>query len=239
MLMTAVLWPALKLIAPDGSTPPLKSAALAACAPLPLTAQLTDELPLKSPLRAGLNALKSHGCRVTSLHPMFGPSTELLSGRHVIFVDAGSPEATAAARELFASTMVEQVVMSLDDHDRLIAYVLGLSHALNIAFFTALAEASEGLPTFTNYEPEEPVLKKPEVTVLEYKGAMPQNGTLIDAFDRVNTQLGTKVKVWVDNGSLRLEIAYPGIDPSTEKPKPVTDALSGRTYSVRPVKVCP
>jgi len=35
---------------------------------------------LKSPLRAGLNALKSHGCRVTSLHPMFGPDTELLSG---------------------------------------------------------------------------------------------------------------------------------------------------------------
>jgi len=101
---------------------------------------------LKSPLRAGLNALKSHGCRVTSLHPMFGPDTELLSGRHVIFVEAGSAEATAAARELFASTMVEQVVMSLDDHDRLIAYVLGLSHALNIAFFTALAESGEAAP---------------------------------------------------------------------------------------------
>jgi chorismate mutase/prephenate dehydrogenase len=101
---------------------------------------------LKSPLRAGLNALKSHGCRVTSVHPMFGPSTELLSGRHVIFVEAGSPEATQAARDLFASTMVEQVVMSLDDHDRLIAYVLGLSHALNIAFFTALAESGEAAP---------------------------------------------------------------------------------------------
>jgi chorismate mutase/prephenate dehydrogenase len=101
---------------------------------------------LKSPLRAGLNALKSHGCRVTSLHPMFGPDTELLSGRHVIFVEAGSSEATQAARDLFGSTMVEQVVMSLDDHDRLIAYVLGLSHALNIAFFTALAESGEAAP---------------------------------------------------------------------------------------------
>ena len=101
---------------------------------------------LKSPLRAGLNALKSHGCRVTSLHPMFGPDTELLSGRHVIFVEAGSAEATQAARDLFASTMVEQVVMSLEDHDRLIAYVLGLSHALNIAFFTALAESGEAAP---------------------------------------------------------------------------------------------
>jgi chorismate mutase / prephenate dehydrogenase len=101
---------------------------------------------LKSPLRAGLMALKSLGCKVTSVHPMFGPDTELLSGRHVVFVDLGSQEALAAARELFAPTMAEQVVMSLDDHDRLIAYVLGLSHALNIAFFTALAESGEAAP---------------------------------------------------------------------------------------------
>jgi chorismate mutase/prephenate dehydrogenase len=101
---------------------------------------------LKSPLRAGLLALKSHGCRVTSVHPMFGPDTELLSGRHVIFIDLGSAEALTAARELFAPTMAEQVVTSLDDHDRLIAYVLGLSHALNIAFFTALAESGEAAP---------------------------------------------------------------------------------------------
>ena len=101
---------------------------------------------LKSPLRAGLMALKSHGCRVTSIHPMFGPDTELLSGRHVIFVDLGNAEALAEARALFAPTMAEQVVMSLDDHDRLIAYVLGLSHALNIAFFSALADSGEAAP---------------------------------------------------------------------------------------------
>ncbi|HYL03473.1 MAG TPA: bifunctional chorismate mutase/prephenate dehydrogenase [Steroidobacteraceae bacterium] len=98
---------------------------------------------LKSPLRAGLMALRSHGCKVTSVHPMFGPDTELLSGRHVVFVDLGNAAALAGARELFASTMAEQVVMSLDEHDRLIAYVLGLSHALNIAFFTVLAESGE------------------------------------------------------------------------------------------------
>ena len=101
---------------------------------------------LKSPLRAGLMALKSHGCKVTSVHPMFGPDTELLSGRHVVFVDLGHQEALASVRELFAPTMAEQVVMTLDDHDRLIAYVLGLSHALNIAFFTVLAESGEAAP---------------------------------------------------------------------------------------------
>jgi chorismate mutase/prephenate dehydrogenase len=98
---------------------------------------------LKTPLRAGLDALVKAGCRVTSVHPMFGPDTELLSGRHVIFIDLGNAAALAEAQDLFAPTMAERVVMDLDEHDRLIAYVLGLSHALNIAFFTALAESGE------------------------------------------------------------------------------------------------
>jgi chorismate mutase/prephenate dehydrogenase len=101
---------------------------------------------LKTPLRAGLDALVKAGCRVTSLHPMFGPDTALLSGRHVIFIDLGDKEALAQAQELFAPTMAERVVMDLDEHDRLIAYVLGLSHALNIAFFTALADSGEAAP---------------------------------------------------------------------------------------------
>jgi chorismate mutase/prephenate dehydrogenase len=101
---------------------------------------------LKSPLRGGLERLVAAGCKVTSIHPMFGPDTRLLSGRHVVFCDVGVPEATRAARALFASTMAEQTEMSVDDHDRLMAYVLGLSHALNLAFFTALAASGELVP---------------------------------------------------------------------------------------------
>jgi chorismate mutase/prephenate dehydrogenase len=128
-------------------------------APIKVTASILSELAerkpaglvldigsLKTPLRRGLLALVEAGCRVTSIHPMFGPDTRLLSGRHVIFVDVGNAGATDEARRLFAATMADQIDMSLDEHDRLIAYVLGLSHALNIAFFTALAESGELVP---------------------------------------------------------------------------------------------
>jgi chorismate mutase/prephenate dehydrogenase len=128
-------------------------------APMPVTNRILREMAaapprgvvfdvgsLKSPLRDGLHALRDAGGRVTSVHPMFGPDTELLSGRHVIFVDLGVREATAAARALFEPTMATLVEMDLESHDRLIAYVLGLSHALNIAFFTALAESGEAAP---------------------------------------------------------------------------------------------
>jgi chorismate mutase/prephenate dehydrogenase len=128
-------------------------------APLAISNQILHELAdrkppglifdigsLKSPLRSGLRACADAGLEVTSVHPMYGPDTELLTGRHVIFVDLGHSEATRKARELFSSTMVLQVDMDLESHDRLIAYILGLSHALNIAFFTALAESGETAP---------------------------------------------------------------------------------------------
>jgi chorismate mutase/prephenate dehydrogenase len=128
-------------------------------APLRKSCQILEELAergprgvvfdigsLKTPLRSGLKALFDAGVAVTSIHPMFGPDTDMLSGRHVVFVDVGRPEATAEVRELFASTMVVQVDMDLESHDRLVAYILGLSHALNIAFFTALAESGEAAP---------------------------------------------------------------------------------------------
>ncbi len=101
---------------------------------------------LKTPLRAGLEALRDAGVAVTSLHPMFGPDTNLLSGKHVLFVDVGVPTATEAVRRLFAATMAEQCDVDLDMHDRLISFVLGLSHALNLSFNTALAASGEALP---------------------------------------------------------------------------------------------
>jgi chorismate mutase/prephenate dehydrogenase len=77
---------------------------------------------------------------------MFGPNTNLLSGRHVLFIDLGITEATEAARSLFLGTMAEQADMDLETHDELIAFVLGLSHAVNLAFNTALATSGAALP---------------------------------------------------------------------------------------------
>jgi chorismate mutase / prephenate dehydrogenase len=98
---------------------------------------------LKSPLQGGLQALVDAGVRATSIHPMFGGDTQLLSGRHVVFCELGCAGAVAEAKQLFADTMAVVVDMTLEEHDRAIAFVLGLSHALNITFFTALAGSGE------------------------------------------------------------------------------------------------
>ncbi len=124
--------------------------------PLSMTSQILIELAkdpprglvfdissLKDPIRPGLDALLKTGAKVTSVHPMFGPNTELLADRHVIIVDLGHQEANEEASNLFTATMVKINQMNIDEHDRLMAYLLGLSHALNIAFFSVLAQSGE------------------------------------------------------------------------------------------------
>ncbi len=102
-----------------------------------------DISSIKTAVIDGITRLRECGCHVASIHPMFGPDTDMLSGRHLIIVDTGSAADTRSVRKLFDGTMVELLEMSADEHDRAISFVLGLSHAVNIAFFTALARSGE------------------------------------------------------------------------------------------------
>lgn len=101
---------------------------------------------LKSPMRSGLDAMRENGCRVCSVHPMFGPDELGLSGRHILFVDMGDAGAIAEARALFAHTAADCVELSLEEHDEVMAWVLGLSHLVNIAFAGTLAQSGEAVP---------------------------------------------------------------------------------------------
>jgi len=101
---------------------------------------------LKSPMREGLDALSDSGCRVCSVHPMFGPDEIGLSGRHILFVNVGDSDAIAEAQALFAHTAADCVELSLEEHDEVMAWVLGLSHLVNIAFAGTLAQSGEAVP---------------------------------------------------------------------------------------------
>jgi chorismate mutase/prephenate dehydrogenase len=105
---------------------------------------------LKSPMREGLDRLREAGCRVCSVHPMFGPDEVGLSGRHILFVDVGDAAALDEARALFAHTAADCVSVSLEQHDEVMAWVLGLSHLVNIAFALALTESGAAVPLLEN-----------------------------------------------------------------------------------------
>lgn len=108
-----------------------------------------DIASLKHPLARGHRALREAGVRAASVHPLFGPSVDTLAGRHVVFCSLGGPggtEAVAAAEALFADTLAVPVRMTPEEHDRAMAFVLGLSHAVNLAFGEALAASGAVAP---------------------------------------------------------------------------------------------
>ena len=120
---------------PIRGTAPLLRRALA----VPSRALIGDVLSVKAPIEELLRRAVADGRRVTSLHPMFGPSARTLSGRNLLIVSCGCPEADREARALFAGSALSIAEVPLDRHDRLIAESLGLAHAVNLLFLAALA----------------------------------------------------------------------------------------------------
>jgi len=101
-----------------------------------------DIASIKGHLTEIIRAAAHKGLMITSIHPMFGPNTRTLSDKVICFCDCGNPAALQRAREFFKETAVSGVDLSLENHDLAIAYVLGLSHLINIIFMNILSQSS-------------------------------------------------------------------------------------------------
>jgi chorismate mutase/prephenate dehydrogenase len=105
----------------------------------PYKSLIFDVSSLKSPVLNPLKKLKNLGLKVTSLHPMFGPSVELLFGKHLIITSLGDNNADKEALNLFKASSLTVLSMSIDEHDAAMSYLLSLSHIISILFFDMLA----------------------------------------------------------------------------------------------------
>jgi chorismate mutase/prephenate dehydrogenase len=100
-----------------------------------------DIASLKSHIAADFAEARALGVGVTSIHPMFGPGVRVLSDKVICFCDCGDAAANARVEALFHDTAATIVRLSLEEHDRLAAYLLGLSHLVNLLFARALSES--------------------------------------------------------------------------------------------------
>ncbi|MBR4505083.1 MAG: prephenate dehydrogenase/arogenate dehydrogenase family protein [Candidatus Methanomethylophilaceae archaeon] len=96
-----------------------------------------DLASLKTPAEPALREM-AKSMKVCSVHPMFGPSATSMYGRNLIVCDCGNREAAEEAADLFSDSGGNIRVMGLSEHDSYMSYVLGLTHAVNIALFTVL-----------------------------------------------------------------------------------------------------
>lgn len=102
-----------------------------------------DIASLKGHLKPAITRARDAGLALTSIHPMFGPATRALSDQVVCICDCGHAEATRKVRAFFTDTAVTLVDLSLDEHDRIASYVLGLSHLVNILFTRVLMQGGD------------------------------------------------------------------------------------------------
>jgi chorismate mutase/prephenate dehydrogenase len=97
---------------------------------------------LKEHLVPQINRLRGDGMRLVSFHPLFGPDVRMLSGRTIVFCDEAAAEDLDVVRGLFADTSARLVSMSIEEHDRRMGLVLGLTHLANLVFARALSLSS-------------------------------------------------------------------------------------------------
>ena len=99
---------------------------------------------LKTHLDGVKNDLRRQGVRVVSFHPMFGGHVRMLSNRTIVFCTDGAPEDVAVVRGLFEETSARLVDMGIEEHDRRMAMVLGMSHLVNLVYSRAVQQS--GIP---------------------------------------------------------------------------------------------
>jgi len=97
-----------------------------------------DISSVKSPIIDILKEGADQGLLVCSVHPLFGPDASFIFARNLILCNCGSDQAISKFMPLLNGTGANVMESLVEDHDKLIAVVLGMSHALNLAFFEAL-----------------------------------------------------------------------------------------------------
>ena len=100
-----------------------------------------DIASLKGHLKSAITEARESGLSITSIHPMFGAQTRTLSDKVICLCDCGDGDAATKVERFFRETAVKLVRLTLDEHDRIASYVLGLSHFINVLFATALSDS--------------------------------------------------------------------------------------------------
>lgn len=102
-------------------------------------ALIFDIASIKSPFIGTIKKASENGLRFCSIHPMFGPDANGIIDRNVIVCDCGSRDAVKEVEVLIDGSNITE--LTIEEHDHIMAYMLGLSHAVSIAFFKTLCHS--------------------------------------------------------------------------------------------------
>ncbi|MEM2839525.1 MAG: prephenate dehydrogenase/arogenate dehydrogenase family protein [Thermoplasmata archaeon] len=101
---------------------------------------------MKQHLKESISKAEKKGARVVSLHPMFGPSIRSFKDKAVVFCGNKSDFEGDPLWKAFENHGSRIVTVPFEKHDRLMSYVLQLTHTVNIIYFTVLSNAEFAYP---------------------------------------------------------------------------------------------
>ena len=102
-----------------------------------------DICSIKSHISGTLRMAAAGGTMIASVHPMFGPRAPSPKGLNVVVCDCGNREATDRAKKMFDEAGARVAELYLEEHDHMMAYILGLSHLTALTFGTALRSSGK------------------------------------------------------------------------------------------------
>jgi len=102
-----------------------------------------DICSIKSHISNTLRMAAASGTLIASVHPMFGPRAPSPKGLNLVVCDCGSREATDRAKKMFSDAGARVAELYLEEHDHMMAYILGLSHLTALMFGTALVASGK------------------------------------------------------------------------------------------------
>jgi prephenate dehydrogenase len=164
-----------------------------------------DIASLKHHLQPAVSRARAAGLSITSIHPMFGPAVRTLSDRVICICDCGDRAATERVTSLFSGTAATLVPLDFEGHDRIVSYVLGLSHLINLLFAKVLSAGSMrfedidrvGSTTFrSQVETTETVIREdPDL----YFGIQALNPFTPDLYDDLRREFEELAR-WIESG---------------------------------------
>jgi chorismate mutase/prephenate dehydrogenase len=100
---------------------------------------IVEVASIKAPLLGALARARDEGVRVFALHPMFGPSKSFYETLTFVVAAQGDPaEEKRLLTPLLTHPYTRLVAVPFPHHDRLMGWLLGLSHLTNMLFGAAL-----------------------------------------------------------------------------------------------------
>jgi chorismate mutase/prephenate dehydrogenase len=142
---------------------------------------------LKTPMLEHIPAWIEAGMKFAAIHPMFGAEADLLAGRNLIICQAGCRDAEEAAVDLFLESALNIVHLPLQDHDRMMTWVLNLPHLINL--LTADLFVRSGVPLSKLRELGGTTFQRQEEVTEEVAGENPDLYFFIQQLNRHTPEL--------------------------------------------------